>query len=147
MEPIAPKRLVPPMTEEAMACSSHPSAEVAFPIPIRAASKMPTKAAQNAEHVGDVDHPSRIDARKPSSLHIRANCEDVATEPAVVKKNVGWERHDDNHPEKIRKDQKTSSRKAGEIIVGNGNRRAIRHEQADAAQGRERGQKAVNRAC
>jgi hypothetical protein len=57
-----------------------------------------------------------------------------------MKKNIGRERHDDYHPEKIRKDQKTSSREAGEIIVGNGNRCVIGHQQTDAAQGGERGQ-------
>ena len=49
MEPTAPKRLVPPITEEAMACNSHPSAEVAFPIPERAGyAKFPNPASRYA---------------------------------------------------------------------------------------------------
>jgi hypothetical protein len=87
--------------------------------------------AERREHVGDIDHPSCIDARKPSRFHIRANREDIATEPAVMKKNISRDRYDDYHPEKIRKDEKTSSREAGEIIGGNGNRGAVGHEKAD----------------
>lgn len=49
IEPMAPNRLVPPITVEAMACSSQPSAWVALPIPIRVASSTPTKAAKKAE--------------------------------------------------------------------------------------------------
>ena len=92
--------------------------------------------AERREHVGDIDHPSCIDARKPSRFHIRANREDVATEPAMMKKNIGRDRYDDYHPEKIRKDEKTSSREAREIIVGNGNRGAVGHEKADTTEGR-----------
>ena len=65
---------------------------------------------------------------------------DVAAEPAVMQKNVGWEGDDHHHPEKIRNDQKAAAREAGEVIVGNGNRRAIGHQQTDAAQGRQSGQ-------
>ena len=50
-EPTAPKRLVPPMTVEAIACSSHPSACVALPMPMREASRTPTKAAQVADRI------------------------------------------------------------------------------------------------
>jgi hypothetical protein len=50
-DPTAPKRLVPPMTEEAIACNSQPSACVAFPMPIRMASNIPTNAAHTAESV------------------------------------------------------------------------------------------------
>jgi hypothetical protein len=45
-DPTAPNRLVPPMTDDAIACSSQPSACVALPIPMREASSRPTKAAQ-----------------------------------------------------------------------------------------------------
>ena len=47
--PTPPKRLVPPMTEEAIACNSQPSAWPGLPMPIRMASRTPTKAAQKDE--------------------------------------------------------------------------------------------------
>ena len=50
-EPTAPNSDVPPMTEEAMACSSQPSACMALPTPMRAASRSPTKAAQVEDRV------------------------------------------------------------------------------------------------
>ena len=48
-EPTAPKRLAPPMTYEAIDCSSSPWPWVGLPMPIRVASSTPTKAA-NSEH-------------------------------------------------------------------------------------------------
>ncbi|MGO7830693.1 hypothetical protein ACC690_39625, partial [Rhizobium johnstonii] len=39
-EPTAPNRLVPPMTEDAIACSSQPSACVALPIAMREAARL-----------------------------------------------------------------------------------------------------------
>ena len=50
-EPTAPNRLVPPMTDEAIACSSQPSPWVGLPMPMRMASRMPTNAAQKAETI------------------------------------------------------------------------------------------------
>ena len=44
--------------------------------------------AERRENVGDVEHPSRVDAGKPSRLRIGANREEVATEPALMQKYV-----------------------------------------------------------
>ncbi len=49
--PTAPNRLVPPITEEAMASSSQPMACVALPVPVREASMTPTIEAHSAERM------------------------------------------------------------------------------------------------
>ena len=50
-EPTAPNSEVPPMTDEAIAWSSQPSACVGLPMPMREASSTPTKAAHRPDSV------------------------------------------------------------------------------------------------
>ena len=98
-------------------------------------------SAERRENVGDVEHPSRVDARKPGRFHVGANREEVATEPALMQKNIGGNRHHHDHPEKIRHAEKVAAREAGECIVGNGDGGAIGDQQTNAAQRRQRGQR------
>ena len=48
-EPTAPNSEAPPITDEAIACSSQPSPVVATPTPMRDAVRMPASAASVAE--------------------------------------------------------------------------------------------------
>ncbi len=47
--PTAPNRLAPPITDEAIDCSSQPSPVVATPMPMREAVSTPARAASPAE--------------------------------------------------------------------------------------------------
>ncbi len=91
------------------------------------------RGAECREHVGNVDHPGGVDARKPGRFHVRTNGKDVATEPAMMQKYVGRDGHDYHHPEEVREEKKGPSRKAGELIVGNRNGGTIGHQEANAA--------------
>ena len=73
------------------------------------------RGAERREHVGDINHPSGIDTRKPSRLHIGADGKDIATKPALVQKDVGGNGDDGDHPEKIRHAEKVASRETGEV--------------------------------
>src|SRR5208282_6598345 len=49
--------------------------------------------AERRERIGDVEHPSRVDAGKPGRLRIGANSEEVATEPALMQKYIRGNRN------------------------------------------------------
>ncbi len=63
MEPTAPKRLVPPMTDEAIASNSHPSRLGGKPDPdAHGQHNADESSADCREYIGDVDRASGVDA-------------------------------------------------------------------------------------
>ena len=130
------------MTEDAIACSSQPSAWVALPMPMREASSTPTNAAQTAESdVGEIDRAADVDAGKARGFRVGADGEEIAAPAAVMEEDIGRNATSDHHPEQVRDAEEVAAREPGEGVVGDRDRRAVGHQKADAAQRRQRRQR------
>ena len=144
-EPTAPNRLVPPMTEEAIACSSQPFGlrRVADADP-HGEQDAAERGAERRHDIGEIGDRLDVDAGKPRGLLVRTDREQVAAPAALVEQDVGGDGDDDHHPEQHRdlepspvrpwETEEGRAREAGEGVVGDRNRRAVGDEKADAAQ-------------